>query len=142
MQKTQGNAVVAYSAAVIDLSDKHFFSPRITMPAIFHVLHLVFLFLLFGLSFSALADPRPERRKKMLMYSGISSLVVFLAGFALLGYLSIGFPGWIIVKLICWLVLSALAGLAFRLRESTEKLQAIAIACVLIAVTMVYFRPF
>lgn len=112
------------------------------MTAPFHLLHLLSLFILFGLTFSAFADPRIERKKKMLMYSGIASLVAFLAGFMLLGYLVSGFPTWIVVKIICWLILSALAGLAFRFRDMIPKLQWAAIACVTVAVFMVYFRPF
>ncbi len=112
------------------------------MTAPFHFLHLLSLFILFGLTFSAFADPRVERKKKMLMYSGIASIVALLAGFMLLGYLVGGFPLWIVVKLVCWLVLSALAGLAFRFREAIPKLQWLAITCVAVAVLMVYFRPF
>ncbi len=112
------------------------------MISLFHFVHLLALFTLFGLTFSAIADPRVERKKKTLMYSGIASLVVFLAGFGLLGFLKVGFPGWIVVKMICWLALSAFAGLAFRFREAATKLQWAAIGTVAIAVFMVYYRPF
>lgn len=112
------------------------------MTAPFHLIHLVSLFLLFGITFSAFADPSPERRKKILMFGGICSLGAFLAGFALLGYLSIGFPNWILVKLLCWFILSGLAGIAFRKKDKIPMLQGIAILVVVVAVSMVYFRPF
>ena len=46
---------------------------------------------------------------------GIASLLVLISGFGLLAKLHANqFSGWVIVKLVCWLGLSMLAGMAFR----------------------------
>ena len=113
------------------------------MPVTFyHVMHLVSLFCLFGATFAAFAAPEPERRKFSLAASGIASLLVLVSGFGLLAKLQVGFPIWIVVKLICWFVVSGLAGIAFRKRELVRPLTLLTVALSLIAVVMVYCRPF
>ena len=109
---------------------------------IFHLVHLFGLFALTGVTVAACFYSQHATRKKVLMWAGISSLVVFLAGFGLLGIQKIGFPGWIIVKLICWLGLSAIAGISFRKPEKANLLCAISFLLILIALSMVEFRPF
>jgi len=110
--------------------------------SLFHILHLVFLFALVAFTAAAIAAPKPENRKLFLAGSGFSSLVVFLSGFMLLVKIQIGFPGWIVVKLLCWLALSALAGIAFRKTELAKQFS-IGLICILaIAVTMVSLQPF
>lgn len=107
-----------------------------------HIIHLTFLFVLVGSVFAAIAAPQPENRKLFLAVSGFCALVVMLSGFMLLGILKAGFPSWVIVKLVCWLVLSALVGMAFRLPEKRTALVFATVLTVLIAVTMVSAKPF
>ena len=113
------------------------------MPVTFyHVLHLVSLFSLFGATFAAFASPVPERRKFLLAASGIASLLVLISGFGLLAKLQIGFPVWIVVKIVCWFAVSGLAGIAFRRRELVRPLTVLTIVLSVAAVAMVYCRPF
>jgi hypothetical protein len=49
--------------------------------------------------------------------------------------------GWVIVKLVCWLGLASLAGIVYRKAHLRGLLSYIALACIAVAVTMVYFRP-
>ena len=107
----------------------------------FHVFHLVFLFLLAGVTFAAFAAPTSENRRPYLIQSGVYSLLVFITGFGLLGVIKAGFPLWIIVKLVCWLVLSALAGLAFRRTGAVRAFYITAIAAIVLAIIMVEFKP-
>ncbi len=110
------------------------------MPQYFHILHVFSLFMLFGVCAAAAASPVAGNRKKFLMWSGIASLMVFISGFGLAGILKIGFPLWIWVKIFCWLGLSVLVGLFFRMPEKSKTLICIAILIVLIAVSTVYLR--
>lgn len=113
------------------------------MPVTFyHVLHLVSLFCLFGATFAAFAAPQPERRKFSLAASGIASLLVLISGFGLLAKLHVGFPLWIVIKLVCWFVVSGLAGVAFRKRELIRPLTVLTVVLAFVAVAMVYCRPF
>ena len=50
--------------------------------------------------------------------------------------------GWLVVKFFCWLGLAGLAGIAYRRRERAGLLAWIALILALIAVTMVYVKPF
>lgn len=108
---------------------------------ILHLTHVIGVIFLTAITFAAFAAPQQERRKKMLMWSGIASLVVFLAGFGLLGVMKLGFPIWAITKIVCWLILSALAGLAFRNPQKISTYVLLSIIVVTVAVFMVELRP-
>ena len=105
------------------------------------VLHLSSIFVLLGYTFYAFAAPA-ETRKRVLMITGIASLLVLVTGMGMLHRLHLGFPGWIIVKTFCWLGLSAIAGIAYRKRALADLFMIIAFALAITAVAMVYVRPF
>jgi hypothetical protein len=109
---------------------------------LFQVLHVFSLFLLVGVTFAAFAAPHPEYRRRSLMWSGICSLLVFVSGFGLLGILGTGFPGWVIVKLLCWLLLSVLVSMAFRRPHRVKSWLVVSVIVILMAVGMVSFKPF
>ena len=46
------------------------------------------------------------------------------------------------VKVVCWLVLSGLTGMAFRMTGQIPMLRAVAAVVILIAVAMVIYKPF
>ena len=50
--------------------------------------------------------------------------------------------GWVIVKLVCWLGLSALTGLAYRKREKAGTLKLVVLLLAFAALVMVKYRPF
>lgn len=113
---------------------------------VLHVLSLFALAILTGTAFAGAlpgqsADSIAARRKVVLMWSGIASLLIFLTGFAMLGMTKSGFPFWAIVKVACWLALSALAGLAFRQPNNIKAFSWIAGAAAFTALVMVFFRP-
>lgn len=111
-------------------------------PSVYHIIHLVSLFVLFGYTFYAFAAPT-EKRKMVLMITGIASLLVLISGFGLMSKLyNNQFAAWMIVKLVAWLGLSALAGLGFRRRGSVGIFAVVAIALTLAAVVAVYVKPF
>lgn len=113
------------------------------MPAsAYYVIHLVSLFVLFGYTFYAFAAPA-ETRKKVLMLTGIASLLVLISGFGLLSKVySNQFQTWMIVKLVAWLGISALAGLGYRRRGKAGVFAVVAIVLALAAVVAVYVKPF
>ena len=49
---------------------------------------------------------------------------------------------WLVVKLLCWLTFSALAGFAYRKAHLRGLLSFIGLVVLLIALTMVYTKPF
>jgi uncharacterized membrane protein len=106
-----------------------------------HVLHVVSAMFLVGWTFYAFAGP-PESRKRVLAYGGIASLVVLLTGLRLWQGMYGFRGGWPVVKLVCWIGLSAIAGVAYRKRDRVPLLVWITVALATTAVAMAYLKPF
>jgi hypothetical protein len=110
-------------------------------PQFYYILHLSSLVVLLGYTFYGFAAAA-ETRKRVLMMTGIMSVLMLVSGIGLLHKLALGFPTWAIVKLVCWLGLSALAGLAYRRRAQANGLMLLGFALAIVAVAMVYLKPF
>jgi uncharacterized membrane protein SirB2 len=109
----------------------------------YYLLHVLSLIVLTAQTFMAFANPVPENRKRTMMITGIAALLMFVSGFALASIQKIPLSsGWLIVKMVCWLGLSGLAGIAYRRPHVRGVLSKVALALVAIALFMVYFRPF
>ena len=111
-------------------------------PNLYRVIHVLAVILLAGLAFAAFANPEKTLKREVLIASGVCSLLALIAGFGLVAKLGIPFPfpAWILVKLVCWLGLSAMAGIAYRLPNRIPWLAGASIALILLALCMVYFR--
>lgn len=111
-------------------------------PTVYYIIHLVSLFVLFGYTFYAFAAPA-ETRKKVLMVTGIASLLVLISGYGLIAKVYQNhFQAWMIVKLVAWLGISALAGLGYRRRGKVAVFAGVAVVLALAAVWAVYTKPF
>lgn len=106
-----------------------------------HVLHVLSAIALVGTTFFAFAGA-PEARKRTLMWSGIASVLALLTGVRMWQALYHFSGGWVIVKLVCWIGLSALTGIAYKRRGAAGLLGVITVALAAVALYMVYFRPF
>lgn len=110
---------------------------------IYQVLHVASIITLIAVVFSAFAAPRPERRKFVMMLSGIAALVAAVSAFGLISVVyGNDFTGWMIVKIVAWLGLAALPGVAFRRPEQARTFGWISAVLVLVALLMVYLKPF
>ncbi len=108
-------------------------------PLYYYLLHLFSLFVLTAHTFMAFGNPDPANRKQTMIITGIATLLVLVSGFGLLAKLHPGqFPGWVIVKLVCWLGLSALAGIVYRRPHLRGLLATVALGLILVALFMVY----
>ena len=106
-----------------------------------HIIHVFSAIALVATVFYAAAGA-PETRKKALMWSGIASLLVLLTGIRMWQGLFHFSGGWAIVKLVCWLGLSAFAGLAYKRRAKAGLWITLTLVLSLLAVIMVYLKPF
>lgn len=80
---------------------------------VYKVLHLAGVMALFmGLGMGML--PETAFRKQGAIFHGIGLVLLLVAGFGLLAKMSLGFPGWIIVKLVIWFLMGGLPVLAKR----------------------------
>jgi hypothetical protein len=105
---------------------------------VYAVLHLISGFLLVAVTFQAFAAPDPARRKRTMIATGVLSLLMLTGGFGLLARLKLGLEPWVWIKVACWLVLSGLAGLAFRRPLLAKPLTVVATFAVALAVYTVY----
>jgi len=107
---------------------------------IYQVMHVLSAILLTAVTFQAFAAPTPERRKRTLMFSGILSVLVLIGGFGLMAKLGLKFGDnhWLFVKITSWLVVSAMAGIAFRAPGKIRLLSLVTIIAVAAAVYTVY----
>lgn len=85
---------------------------------VLHILGVMVTFLSLGGLISAARSGDVESRRLAGMTHGFALLVVFISGFALLGKLDLGFPGWAIVKIVIWLVLG---GILVAIRKQPKK---------------------
>lgn len=113
-------------------------------PAEYNALHIIHVFsvLIMGASVFYACAGAPETRKKTLMWSGIASLLALLTGGRMAQAIYHGMPGWIWVKLVCWLGLSAFVGLAYKRRAKASVWITLTAVLAAIALIMVYTRPF
>ncbi len=106
---------------------------------IYQLLHVGSVITLIAVVFSAFAAPRPERKKFVMILSGIAALVAFVAAFGLIATkYGNHFTTWMIVKIGAWLGLAALPGIVFRRPELAKVLGWVAALLVLVALLMVY----
>jgi hypothetical protein len=107
-----------------------------------HVLHVAAAMLLMGYTFYSFAAP-PETRKPVLIGTGVAALVMLATGVrmwqAVYGFAP---AGWLFVKIVCWLGLSALAGFGYRRRGKAKLLAWSAIIFAVTAIAMAYLKPF
>src|SRR6478609_2297438 len=109
----------------------------------YHILHLLSLIVLTAHTFMAFANPVPENRKRTMMLTGIASLLMLVSGFGMIHILQVPYSsGWLIVKMVCWLGLSGLAGFAYRKSHLRGALSVVALALITVALFMVYLKPF
>ncbi|MDP2137143.1 MAG: SirB2 family protein [Candidatus Didemnitutus sp.] len=109
----------------------------------YQILHVLSLVVLIAHTFMAFANPLPENKKRTMMITGIAALLLFISGFGMLTLNKIPFlTGWVVVKLVCLIGFSALAGIAYRKPQLRSMLSTIAMVIVAAGVFMVYFRPF
>jgi uncharacterized membrane protein SirB2 len=108
-------------------------------PTYYQLLHLFALFVLTAHTFMAFANPDPANKKQTMIITGVASLLVLVSGFGLLAKLHANqFSAWVVVKLFCWLALTALAGIAYRRPHLRGVLATIALGLILCALAMVY----
>jgi hypothetical protein len=109
---------------------------------VYQILHVTAGFLLTAFTFMACATASVGKNKALMAITGILSLLMLIGGFGLVAKTGHGFPGWIIVKIGAWLVLSGAAGFAYKHPTKAGTATGSAIMAIVIAILMVYLRPF
>ncbi len=71
---------------------------------IFHIIGAFCLFLGFG-GLLAIGENRTHINRLVASLHGAGLLILFLTGFAAQGMGKMGFPGWLITKIVLWVVM-------------------------------------
>ena len=113
-----------------------------------HVIGIIMIFVSLGgvmiHSFNGGTKVDNQWRKAAGITHGIGLVLVLVAGFGLLARVGIGWPwpGWVIGKLVIWIVLGGLSGLIYKLGTSGKGLWYIVILLGAIAASFAIFKPF
>ena len=86
-------------------------------PNTYRILHVIgAIALCFGLGGVIATGGREGQKasRTYLVLHGVGLLLLLVAGFGNAGKQNIGFPSWVIVKIVCWVVLAALPFLLAR----------------------------
>jgi uncharacterized membrane protein SirB2 len=113
-------------------------------PTFYYILHVFALLVLTAQTFMAFANPTPENRKQTMIITGSAALLMLVSGFGLLSavYHNVWPGAWLAVKIVCWAGLSALSGLAYRKAHLRGAFSFLALVFILVALVMVYAKPF
>jgi len=113
-------------------------------PTFYYILHVFSLLVLTAHTYMAFANPDPVNKKSTMIITGVAGLLMLVSGFGLLSrvYQNQWPGGWLAVKLFCWLGFMALAGMAYRKAQIRGLLSFIGLALLLVALVMVYLKPF
>ncbi len=96
-----------------------------------------------ALNGSADVDAAARQTRRVVAAShGIAMLMILVGGFGMLARLDVGFPNWIIGKLVIWLALGAMLGFANKLVGSARSLWFAVPVLAFIAAWLAYTKPF
>ena len=84
-------------------------------------------------------------RKWAAIFHGVGLLIVFVAGFGLLakeGITQAGMPGWVIGKLVIWLILGGAPALIYRQPKMAKLFWILILAFSAVAAWLAIYKPF
>ncbi len=115
--------------------------------ATYKILHLSGVLMIFlavgGMLVAARAKEAAAAFKAGLgILHGLGLALVMIAGFGLLAKSGAGFPGWVLVKIIIWLIFGGLIAILKRKPELGQTLLWTSTALGIIAVIMAVAKPF
>lgn len=110
-------------------------------PKFYSLIHVFSILMLSGSVFYIAANPQKHKKAKMMAINGIVGLVALVGAFGLIAKLGYEYTaGWIIVKLVAWLFIMGLAGMAYK-KPKGFVLSGLIIS-IAVSLYMVYFKPF
>lgn len=93
-------------------------------PYLFKFLHAFSAVLLIAVTFYIAANPQKHKKAKLAAISGILSVLVLVFGIGVMHilykdkWMSYFAETWLIIKLVCWLAISAMGGMAYKKSKS------------------------
>lgn len=118
------------------------------MPVEFYkTLHLLGVFMVFismggAIVRGQLSDTAGAAKKFVSIMNGVGLLVVLVAGFGMMGKLGIGFDGWIVGKILIWLLFGGLLAVANRKPDLRRTLTITTLVLGVLAAYLAIAKPF
>ncbi len=114
---------------------------------LYQIIHLTGVFMVFlaygGLIIrSALGSDHKGIKRMGAITSGIGLVLMLVGGFGLLAVMNLGWPIWVIVKIVIWVLLGAMIVAINRLPRLAQDLWWSTIVLGVIALLMVVLKPF
>lgn len=114
---------------------------------LYQILHLTGVFMVFlaygGLIIrSALGSDHKGIRRMGAITSGIGLVLMLVGGFGLVAVMDLGFPIWVIVKSVIWVLLGGMIVAINRLPRLAQDLWWSTLVLGVIALLMVVLKPF
>ena len=107
----------------------------------YKILHLIGVMGLF-FSLGALIMAKESAMKSFIIMHGVSLLIVFISGFGMQAKGAMGFPLWMILKMVIWLLLGAFLVVAKRRLLPAVPAASICILLGAVAAWLALFKPF
>ena len=116
-------------------------------PQFYQILHVGSVLFLIATIFAIFAGAPESKRKGLSILVGVLTLLVLVAGFgaatkALQLPSPVQWPVWLWGKVVCWLGIAAIGGMAFKKRSNPAPFIAAIVILVLLALFFVYVKPF
>ena len=108
---------------------------------VLHVIGALMVFMALGSQFFAAAGSNVAR-KMAVIHHGVGLLIMLVAGFGLIAKLQVGFPGWVLVKIVLWLVLGAMLTVSRKMASNAYLWWFSTLAVGLIAAILAVYKPF
>lgn len=80
-------------------------------------------------------------RKWVAIYHGLGLLLVLIAGFGMIAKAQIGFPGWVIGKLVVWVALGGIGAVAVRKKNLAGLVWILVLLLGLTAAYLAHYKP-
>jgi hypothetical protein len=83
-------------------------------PLIYNVIHVVSIMAVFAALGAVAASEGTKHHKLGAALHGLALLLILVSGFGMLAKYNLGFPWWIMVKLIIWVAIGGMLAVAKR----------------------------
>jgi hypothetical protein len=114
----------------------------------YKVLHLLGVFMVVASLGAAIiyrgaeSQSQAHWRKTLSIGHGVGLVIALVAGFGLVAKLGVGFPGWVVVKVVIWLVLGGLIAFAKRKPALAKTWWWLTILLATLAGGLAVYKPF
>ena len=113
---------------------------------VYQILHVASMVFLIATVFAIFAGAPESKRKVFSMLVGVLTLLALVGGFGLASAVHqlpnpANWPFWMWGKVVCWLGIAAIGGMAFKRRAKPAAFVALVVVLSLLAIILVYTRP-